>query len=61
MRPPAAGPINPGDKMIADAIRAAWYAVTSNRVRTLLTVGSVAVGVCAVVLMSSLAGRAWSP
>jgi putative ABC transport system permease protein len=41
--------------LIVDVLHAAWYAVASNRVRTLLTAASVAVGVCSVVFMSSMA------
>jgi putative ABC transport system permease protein len=41
--------------MAGDAVHAAWYAVRSNRIRTLLTAGSVAVGICSVVLLSSMA------
>jgi putative ABC transport system permease protein len=41
--------------MVGDAVHAAWYAVRSNRIRTLLTAGSVAVGVCSVVVLSSMA------
>jgi putative ABC transport system permease protein len=43
------------DEVIGDALHAAWYAVATNRVRTFLTAASVAVGVCSVVFMSSLA------
>src|SRR3954470_4783853 len=41
--------------MVGDTLHAAWFAVSSNRVRTTLTAGSVAVGVCSVVFMASLA------
>jgi putative ABC transport system permease protein len=41
--------------MFADVCSAAWYAVTTNRLRTLLTAGSIAVGIASVVVMASLA------